>query len=404
MLTGLKPEEAIIGAIIVEPGLITQVKGILNPEHFESYELSQVYEKILKMKEDGDQIDAVTVISKFRHNYGKYISDILEGFPGIGNFGSYRDMVIRDYHERRLKEKLKTGSPNEETIKQITEEWKGIQSLGVRNFDFSQKASEYTSILEKRTTKEEEVFKTGFPTMDYKVPILKRGEMCVVGARTSVGKTSLLLSIMLNMARSGHRVMYVSGEMSFHQIMDRVISIETGIPLLQIRKGQIDGNWPRITSKLSELIEQKIMFVEASGLNFQKFMPQVLTFKPDVLFIDYVQRFTHNGKIESRASFYSDVANGLKGLSVEQNIVIITASQLGRGVEQRKDEPRLSDLKESGGLEESADVVWMIHIPEEQKTEQVKQGKMMILKNRNGPTFQIDCYFDSEVAKFREAE
>lgn len=410
MKVGYTAEEAVIGSLLVDSMYsLPKLEGILNPEHFSDYSLANIYQLALKLKKEGQPIDIVTVISKADSSYSPKLINICDGFPGASSVEYYRDLIIRNYHKRKLKEHMANGinEPTQETIKKIQCEWDGLQSLGVRKFDITDKMISYAEILEKRSKGEETFYPTGFSTLDYKVPLLKRGELCVVGARTSQGKTALLLSMALKMAKSGLRTVFCSGEMSFYQMMDRIISIETGFPLIDIRKGKLTTeHWPKITNILGVMADNKnLRFIEASALTFEKIMPEVIGFKPDVLLVDYVQRFMPQGRIDSRAAFYSDIANLLKGLSVEKNMVVIAASQLGRGVEQRKDEPRLSDLKESGGLEEAADVVWLLHNKDADiAIKPIREYKMLISKNRNGPVFSFDAVFETERAMFYETE
>lgn len=409
MTRGYTPEEAVIGSLVTDSQYsLPKLKGILNPEHFKDYSLSQVYEIALGLEKSKQPIDIITMISRLSSGYSPTLIEICEKFPGTANLEAYRDQVIRDYHERKLKEHMAIGSqnPDRDVIEKIQNEWKGIQSLGAKKFDLTEKVMAYTDTLEKRGKGGETLYPTGFPILDFKVPLLKRGEMCIVGARTSMGKTALLLSLMLKMAHSGLRIVFVSGEMSFNQMMDRIISHETMIPLMDLRKGSLKkADWPRITNSLGVFTDSlKIRFVEASKLSFDRIMPHVIEYKPDALFIDYIQRFSSDAKQETRASFYSDVANNLKGLAVERNIVVVAASQLGRGVEHRKDDPKVSDLKESGGLEEAADVVWCLHSDKSQISGSNIDYKMLILKNRNGPTFSFEAVFKQEYARFYEKE
>lgn len=406
---GYTPEGAVIGSLIADaPFCLDKIKSILRPEHFEDDRLSVIYGIALKLGEGGGNLDIVTILPLLDPSLKNLLINILEDFPGILNVEVYRDKVIQAFHERKLKKHLADGInfPDEQTIKAIETEWRGIQSLGARKFDLNGKIISYLEVLEKRGKGLETFYPTGFPTLDYKVPLLKRGEMCTIGARTSMGKTALLLAIMMKMAKAGLRVVFASGEMSFNQLMDRLIAIETEIFLMDIRKGELKkADWPKVTQMLSELAEMSIRFVEASKLSFDKVVPHVLDFKPDVLFVDYAQRFSPDGKVDSRASFFSDVANGLKGLAVERNIVVILACQLGRDVDKRKDEPRLSDLKESGGFEEASDVVWLLHAEKNQGIfGDFQDFKMMIAKNRNGPTFSFDAVFNPQRALFHEKE
>lgn len=409
MKSGYTAEEAVIGSVLSDSKFsIPKLEGILNPEHFDDYNLGQVYELCLKMKREGADVGIISVLAKVNSSFGPKLVDICEGFPGVRNVDSYRDLVIRNYHERRLKQQMKIASNEitEESIKSIEKEWHGLQSLGVRNFDSSEKMIGYLDVLNKRSKGGETLFPTGFQTLDYRVPLLKRGELCVVGARTSQGKTSLLLGMALKMVDAGLRVVFCSGEMSFYQLMDRIVAVKTSIPLMNIRKGQLDkDNWVSITSEVSKMAETKNMrFIEASSLTIQKIMPDVVSFRPDVLLVDYIQRFTPHGKMDSRASFFSDIANFFKGLSVERDMVVVAASQLGRGVEQRNGDPILSDLKETGGLEESADVVWMLKQEKEETFDDLKRYRMLILKNRNGPTFEFPAIFNTKTATFHETE
>lgn len=401
-------EEAVIGGMVVDSSFcIPKLKGILNPEHFKNYELSQIYEMILKMSNENSSIDFITVSSKISDSFVPKLIKIISALPGVSNIEVYRDYVIRHYHERRLKGHMKKDVErmDHESIKGIQDEWNSIEQLGSRKFDLTKKLLNYADVLDNRAKGGETHYPTGIKGIDetfHSAAIFKRGEMCVLGARTSLGKTALMLSIMLNMAKSGLRVMFCSGEMSLNQLLDRIVAIETKVPLWQIRSGKLDNQWPRITTALESLSGMNISFVESSKLTLSRIIPQLNEFKPDVLFVDYAQRFSLDGHTNNRAAFFSDVANELKGIAINKNILVFVASQLGRGVEQRQDEPRLSDLKESGGLEEAADVVWMLHMDSAEFGKEDKAYKMLILKNRNGPTFSFNSVFHNKTATFSD--
>jgi len=407
MKPGFEKEEAIIGSILADPLYsVPRVRGTLEPSHFRSAFLADLYKRLLEFDGPIDPVVALDWCNQFDRSY---LAQIIENFPGAVNIEHYRDMVIKDHLSRQLTSTLtnalKSGV-DENAIKQIERDWRGIQSLGARQFDLESKAMQYVEELEQRGKNKGDNFKIGFPVFDYKIPLFRRGEVCVVAGRPGLGKTSLCIGATLALVESGKRVLYASGEMSFNQIMDRIVSQLTGIPLLSVRKGDLEGHYPSIISAVGHIAACKnLFFVEAAKLSFRSIVPVVIHTKPDVLVVDYIQRFSPDGKIENRAAFYSDVANGLKGLSLEHKMVVIAASQLNRELEHQNRRPVLADLKESGGIEEAADVVWALHRDKEALVgPDFQKYQMLILKNRNGPTLEFSSIFNETTAMFREEE
>ncbi len=405
-------EKAIIGAVIQDASYTMPHLREMDPKYFENKMLGRAFNAFLEMDKQGIAIDQVTMNDHVSPNDYIGLVEMVRDTPSVRNVEHYRDLVMKSYHKRRIKETMADAikALDVEHIEAIKSDWEGMEAVGARQIDFQSQAMKYLEILETRAKGGEEKFVLGFPTFDYRVPLVRRGEMLTVAARPGKGKTALLLGMMVSAAKSGSKVLYISGEMTIFQMLDRVVSAQTGINSSSIRKGQINASdWPRIINALTELSEgMEIKFVESAGLSFKKIIPAIRSARPDVVFIDFIQRFQPSrGEMknsDTRASFYSDVANKLRDIAIKEKVVMIVGCQVKREVDGRKGKVRMSDLKESGGIEEASDVVMALNSDDEDPATINRTYTFNVIKNRNGPVLEVPAIFNVSCTKFMEAE
>jgi replicative DNA helicase len=228
-----------------------------------------------------------------------------------------------------------------------------------------------------------------------------------------VGKTSLALTISHNAARKfGQRVAFFSLEMSSEQVVQRLISAETGIDSQRLRRGQLnEDEWGRFMKAYSELSGILFFIDDSPGLSALEMRTKArrlhAEYGIDLMVVDYLQLMSGDFRSENRVQEISTISRALKALARELNVPVLALSQLSRGVESRTDKrPILSDLRESGALEQDADVVMFIYRDEmyNEATDRPNIADVIVAKQRNGPTGTVALYFKKELAQFREAE
>ena len=243
---------------------------------------------------------------------------------------------------------------------------------------------------------------TGFADIDKLLGGLQRSDMVILAARPSVGKTSLALSFAHNAAKKfGQRVAFFSLEMSNEQVVQRLISAETGIDSQRLRRGEIaDDEWGRFMKATSDLAETLFFIDDTPGISALELRTKARRLHAevglDLIIVDYLQLMRGDYRSENRVQEISAISRALKALARELNVPVLALSQLSRGVESRTDKrPILSDLRESGAIEQDADVVMFIYRDEmyNENTERQNIADIIVAKHRNGPTGSVSLYF-----------
>ena len=252
---------------------------------------------------------------------------------------------------------------------------------------------------------------TGFSDLDQLTGGLQRSDLIIVAARPSMGKTSLALGMAYGAAVGhGKTVGIFSLEMSAEQLVQRVLSMETGVDTHRLRLGQIDDNeWDRISRAFGRLSEAPIYIDDASTSNIMDVRSKARRLQAehglDLIIVDYLQLMTAR-RTENRVQEISEISRGLKGLARELNVPVVALSQLSRAVESRSDHrPMLSDLRESGSIEQDADIVVFIYREDKYEDDSEKKGiaEIIVAKHRNGPVGSINLRFFDRTARFRRS-
>jgi replicative DNA helicase len=253
---------------------------------------------------------------------------------------------------------------------------------------------------------------TGFIDLDRLLGGLQKSDLVILAARPGVGKTSLGLSFIRNAARLGKHVAVFSLEMSKEQIVQRLVSAETGIDAQRLRLVDLQENdWALLSHAMGVLSELPIFIDDTPSISALQLRTKARRLDAehglDLIFVDYLQLMTGDTRVENRVQEVSYISRMLKGLARELDVPLVAASQLSRAVEQRTDKrPVLSDLRESGSLEQDADVVMFIYRDElyNEETERQHIADILVSKHRNGPTGVIQLFFRQQLAQFLDAE
>ncbi|TSC91046.1 MAG: replicative DNA helicase [Parcubacteria group bacterium Gr01-1014_2] len=429
----LEAEKSVLGSILIDKDSLEKVIDILRPDDFYGRQHQLIFGAMVSLLEKNEPIDILTVTNKLEEfkdleNAGgaAYLTSLLGVTPTsahILNYGKIvqRKKILRDLIDSAHKI-VSLGHQEEETIERILDQ--AEQKLfAVSQRSISQEFLALKEGLQEAFERLERLHKgdgalrglsTGFVDLDNILAGLQRSDLIIVGARPSLGKTTLALDMARNVARKENiGVGIFSLEMSKDQVIDRILASEAGIGLWKMRTGHLSSagdfnDFSKISIALNNLSQVPIFVDDTPSPTILQIraMARRLRSKNNLglLVIDYLQLVQPRSDIDGYVQQVTDVANSLKGLARELNIPVIAVSQLSRAVEARPDQrPRLSDLRESGGIEQAADLVMFIHREDKVRRDSDRKNiaEIIIAKHRNGPTGVIELYFDEEEVSFK---
>lgn len=437
MLTKVPPhsveaERGVLGSILIDKDGIIQVSGLLGPTDFYDNAHGLVYEAMLHLFAGNRPIDLLTV-REHLDDRGKldavggnsYLLELSNSIFTSSNIYQYAQIVK---HKSVLRRLIKAGSDilaygyDEETDLNILLE-KGEQALFTVTQTFIQnklvhikdivglRYEEFAQIHDDPNYGKGNAINTGFTGIDGKLGGLKPGDMVILAARPSMGKTALTLNFCLNVAEMGKNVAIFSLEMSKEQLTDRMIAATMGVDSWKLQKGELeDDEFAKMGDALERLSRSNIYIDDSPGGNLMEIKSKARRLKMesgvDFLVIDYLQLMGGNNPM-NRVQEISEISRGIKSLARELQVPVLALSQLSRAVESRTTkEPILSDLRESGSIEQDADVVMMLYREDyyDEFTENKGITNVFVRKNRNGPVGQADLKFEKRFQKFYDVE
>ena len=411
---------------MIDPDIIVDVEPLLKPECFYRIIHRWVYEAMVSLHHDKTPIDFITICDKLTQmekleDVGgeAFLIGLINVVPTSINAQSYARLVAK-YHGRRQQILAASQIANiayEEEIEVDTQA--KIESLvfnlahqnghiNKSSSTLKELARELIDDLEKGIPPDK--IKTGFVDIDRLLGGLYKSESVIVAARPGMGKTSLVNAIALNAAKNGRRVAMLSLEMSGKQLFIRMAGAESRIDTRKIREHDIaEAQFPILLEAMGRLSELRIEVDESSMLTpsqlFSKCQHLKLRGGLDLVVIDYLGFMSSDTHRPSKVNEVSDISRGIKQVAKELDVSVLTAVQLSRAVEQRQNKrPLLSDLRDSGAIEQDADVVMFIYRDEyynPDTTERPNIAEIDIAKHRNGPTGTVDLYWHSKVSTFR---
>ncbi|MEJ2733665.1 MAG: replicative DNA helicase [Anaerolineae bacterium] len=428
----VEAEEAVLGSILIDPDAVIRVAAMLKPEDFYREKHGWVYETALILHERREPIDFLTVCDELERRGqleevggAAFITTLINVVPTSIHAEHYARIVERTATRRRLIEAAgqiaalayQEAEDVDEVVDRAEQVLFGVSERRISRelIPIKQVLSEYYDRIEYLTRHQGEMIgiPTGFTDIDKLLGGLQRSDLVILAARPSVGKTSLALSFAHNAAKKhGQRVAFFSLEMSDEQVVQRLISAETGINAQRLRRGDIEQDeWGRFIKATSDLAETHIYIDDTPSISALELRTKARRLHAeigvDLIVVDYLQLMRGDFRSENRVQEISSISRALKALARELNVPVLALSQLSRGVESRTDKrPILSDLRESGALEQDADVVIFIYRDEmyNENTERPNIADIMVAKHRNGPTGSVSLYFRKELAQFLEAE
>jgi replicative DNA helicase len=404
-------EIAVLGSCLADAESLRKAVGVLSPENFGDPKNAAIFRRMLEEIAAGRPVDVITLGEKLDSEDGgmAYLFEVTNLVPSALHVDHYAEIVRRAWAERRLVEACRrvAAEPENEAYREALRRALLDGGASRRNITtLGGSMAEYMDALDKRIVGNADVFPTRFPTLDRLLTGggFMPGQLVMVGARTSRGKSSLLLKLALKFSKQGRKVLFLSAEMTLVELTDRLVAMESGIPLSRLASKSVKDHLPRVTAVAGQIQRLPIEFSIGGRFTLERVTADLETSRPAVVIVDYIQRFSPpEGKESNRAAFFSDVANGLKSLALTKQVLLVTASQLGRAVEFRDEKtPTLADLKESGGLEEAPDIVMFLHFPADPDANNRRVGEFILAKQRNGPVGKIPAIFSGDTTDFQE--
>ncbi len=420
-------ESAILGAILLENSCMGGATEALTPDSFYKIENKKIFSSMLSLYNNEEPIDLITLPEELKKNGDlekiggpAYIRELLNLLPTTAHFASYVSMV---YDKNILRELISCAtSIIENSYSQEADTRTILDESEHVIFSIAQNRTKKDFVLLKDVIHDtfdmiHELYEnkehitgvpSGFTEFDKMTSGLNKSDLIILAARPSMGKTAFALNMAENVASNGNRVAIFSLEMSVQQLAMRLLSSVANVDAQKIRNGFISADdWHPLTMAASKLMELPIFIDDSSSLTLLEIKNKARRLKSqhkiDLIIIDYLQLMHLGRKSESRQQEVSEMSRSLKSLARELNIPILALSQLSRAVESRPNKrPMLSDLRESGSIEQDADIVIFLYRDEYYNNESEMQGiaEVIIGKQRNGPVGTIKLSWDSDVARF----
>jgi len=427
-------EQSVLGAIIIDPQSFILVEGLLKPEYFYLNEHKRIYETLHLMFEQSNTIDLVTLLEKLKDNGiyddagGKeYITRLVQTVPSAANIVTYAN-IIKDRYYKRTLIKVAQGiikDANENVVdtngllsaaeQRIYEIRQGKEIAGlehIRNVITYETCDRLAKITDPETRDDYIGIPTGIGDLDKTITGLNKSDLIILGARPGMGKTAFALNIARNVAKKKKTVCFFSLEMSRDQLAQRLLSSEAGIASTKMRTGELSPDeWTRLGTAGSELSKLEMYLDETSTLTVPEMKAKLLRMKKvDLVVVDYLGLMKSPKHIDSRVLEVQEITRGLKVLAKELKVPIIVCAQLSRGTETRgkSHKPGLSDLRESGSIEQDADIVLFLYREkyyDNEKDENAEpsdetKAECIVAKNRHGELRTIDLHWDAQFTRF----
>lgn len=427
----LEAEESVLGALLLERDAIIRVAATLRPEDFYSGKHAAIYRVILDLYNRREPADLLTVTAELeRRNELEQVG----GLPAVAGLFSvvptalhveyYGKIVERTAVLRRVisagarivnigyNDSLDADEALDEAQKAIHEV---AQHRGARDFVSIREVLEgYFEKLDYIQSHRGEVIgvPSGFQDLDRLTGGFQKSDLLILAARPGFGKTSLSLGLAYNAAQHGKTVAIFNLEMPAEQLVQRLLAMETGIDSHRLRLGQInDDEWERISHAFGKLSDAPIFIDDTPSIGIMELRAKARRLQAerglDFLQVDYLQLMRGTGRGDNRVQEVSEISRGLKGLARELNVPVLAMAQLSRSVESRQSHmPQLSDLRESGSIEQDADLVMFIYREEmyDQETEKKGIAVVQIAKHRNGPLGEVNLRFFNRTTRFTDLE
>lgn len=413
----LEAEQSVLGGLLLDPAAMDRI-GHLRPEHFARADHRIIFQAMLDCMEVGDAIDAVTVSVRIgqtddgkRVGGAAYLIELVTNTPSAYNIARYAE-IVRDHAVKRdlaaacsriIEEARGPGSVTEKIDFAQAQIMALTESRSIDPASLKGLVAGFREVMRHRASGALVGLQTHFTDLDRKLNGLHAGNLIVIAGKTSMGKTALALQIADNTARTGGTALVLSMEMSSQEVMDRLVCWDTRIPLETIIRGTQDLN---IEAALSRMAERPLFVDDSPALSVMDVRSKARNIQRQhglaLLVVDYLQLMSGQG--ETRNAVVESISRGLKALAKELHVPVIALSQLSRKGDERADRrPILSDLRDSGAIEQDADVVMFVHRESQYRQNSPEWkglGEVLIRKHRQGATGDVRFTFVDSLVRF----
>jgi replicative DNA helicase len=428
-------EASLLGAILIDTDAIVKIADSIQSSDFYDVKHAKIYEAISALYERRDAIDVLTLSDRLKNDGyldliggPAYLTELTNFVPTASHVEQYAEIVSEKALRRRMitasQEIVGLGYDESKQLKEIIEEAE-TTLFQVSQQHVKQSVVSLETILTESFERLDDLHKdkkqtrgipTGYRDLDNMLAGFQRSDLIILAARPSMGKTALALNFAHNVAVSAKEpVLMFSLEMSKEQLVDRLLSMESGVDAWALRTGNLtDTDFEKIGQAMGTLSEAKMYIDDTPGITVSdmrtKARREAHNQPLGLIVVDYLQLMSGGGKFANegnRVQEISEISRGLKGIARELNVPVLALSQLSRSVENRTPQiPQLADLRESGSIEQDADVVAFIYREEyyNPETDRKKITDILIKKHRNGPTGGVELYFDNEKQRFRSLD
>jgi replicative DNA helicase len=426
-------EQAVLGSIMLRKDAMHEVEDMINSDSFYVEKHKKIFQAMLDLSVKNEPIDMLSLSTKLQEQKfleaiggNQYLAEIVNVVPSSTNIKHYADIVQKKYVLRSLIEAadyvselaFEEGDDYMDDILDMAEK----KIFSVVSSPKNQKFVNLKDALPEAYERLEKLHEnkgmlrglpTGFKDLDTMLSGLQKSDLIIIAARPSMGKTTLALDI-ARMSATTHEksVVIFSLEMSSQQLVDRMLSAESRVNAWNLRTGRLssDREFSQLRDSLDKLAKAKIYIDDQPGNSIVRMKALSRRLKAekglDLIVVDYLQLMTTSKNYDSMVNQVTEISRSLKSLAKELDVPVLALSQLSRAVESRGGKPRLSDLRDSGSIEQDADVVMFIHREDRGKDESEKTNiaEILIEKHRNGPTGKIELYFDEKTTTFLNLE
>ncbi len=433
----LETEQAVIGSILINPECVTVVLSQVKPDYFYIPQHREIMEAVMILDTLGSRIDALTILDKLNSSENSdaeanknYLFQIAQSVPSAANVENYCKIVREKYFLRSLitisretiDSAVEGGADADKLLdsaeQKIYDIRKGKSTGSLQRLIDVISAEVYPNLVQISSENAEE-FKgipTGFSKLDEITSGLNRSDLILIGARPAMGKTSFALNIGRNVGMTGKKVVFFSLEMSNEQLAARVLSTEARVESNKLRSGEISPDeWMRLAEATDRLTKCNLYFDDTSTITVPEIKSKIKRAKDvDCIIIDYLGLMESAKKKENRVQEVTEITRSLKMLAKDLKIPVVVCCQLSRGPEKNgksSNRPMLSDLRDSGSIEQDADIVMMLYREGYYKSSSqnpdeidLTQADVDVAKNRHGPTERIKLHWDAQYTLFSTLE
>lgn len=427
----LEAEQTILGAVLTEPEVLSTVMEKIKPDSFFNDQHKALFQIIVNMFTSGEKADVITVLNAAMREHlfdtpqeGRaYLAALINMVPSVSNIESYCNIVAEKYYLRSLTfaarsiiQDIQSGEFDAQALLDSAEQkifdirqGKSVQGL-VKIGDAICEAYDRIGKISGPDKEKYLGARTGYKYLDTVTSGLNKSDLILIAARPGMGKTSFAINIATNVARRGDKEVAVfSLEMSREQLATRMLSTEALVDSHKLRSGYLtNDDWVRLAQSAGVLSGLPMYFDDTAGVTVQQIKAKLRRMKNiGLVVIDYLQLMTSTLKTDNRVLVISEITRQLKIMAKELDIPVILLSQLSRGPESRNDKrPMLSDLRESGSIEQDADIVMFLYrdayYNKDSATPNISE--CIIAKNRHGETGTVNLVWDGQFTRFSDAE